>query len=388
VPTTRRALIGVGTLFFVNGLLLGSWLPRLPEIRDDLAVQLGVLGLTLSAGALGSLLGSSVSGIGVQRLGARRAAVGAAYLLLVVYPLIAIAHSVVTLGLVLASIGFLDSNADVGMNAVGVRVERTVGRSIMTRLHGVWSLGTLIGSGLTALAILTGVTIGRQLLIVAAAGAILVWWASRSIPEAAPRQSDGGRTGRLAIGLMVAGGAAVFLEGIPFDWSAIFVVDEASAGATAAGIVVLVFTTGMLAGRFVGDHVVDRFGPFTTIVSGIGLSVASMTLVVATRATIPVLIGFGLWGLGIASALPLLYKMAGSHPAFNEGSGLAALTVGTRIGFLLEPTLVGLGAVAMGLPAAIVIIVTASAALAVVALRLTLIGGPGMNDSIHRPLPS
>jgi MFS family permease len=376
MPTTRRALIGVGTLFFVNGLLIGSWLPRLPEIRDDLAVQLGILGLTLSAGALGSLIGSSVSGVVVQRLGARRAAVGAGYLLSIAYPLIATAHTVVALGLVLASIGLIDSNADVGMNAVGVRIEQTVGRSIMTRLHGVWSLGTLIGAGFAALAILTGVTIARQLLVVSAVGAILVWWASRSIPDAAPRRSDGGRSGRLAIGLMVAGGAAVFIEGIPYDWSAIFVVDEASPGATAAGIVVLVFTTGMLIGRFAGDLLVDRFGAFKTIVSGVGLSVISMILVVLTRSTIPVLIGFGIWGLGIASALPLLYKMAGSHPSFNEGSGLAALTVGTRIGFLLEPTLVGLGAVALGLPVAIVIVVTAAATLAVVALRLTLVGGP------------
>ena len=134
-------------LFFVNGVVVGSWLPRLPEIRDRLGIDLGALGLTLALGGLGSLVGSSLSGLVVGRFGARRTAVVAGAAVYFVLPLIAIAPVAVVLALVLAGIGFIDAQADVGMNAVGVRVEEAVGRSVMTRLHGLWSLGTLIGSG-------------------------------------------------------------------------------------------------------------------------------------------------------------------------------------------------------------------------------------------------
>jgi MFS family permease len=388
MTSTRRALAGVGSLFFVNGVMLGSWLPRIPQIRDDLALELGALGIALSVGAFGSLCGSSVSGLLVRRHGVRRVAVGGAALLLAVYPLLALAGNVVALGSILAVIGFLDSNADVGMNAAGVRVEESVGRSIMTRLHGVWSLGMLFGSGLSALAILNRIGIGAQLTVTSSGAAVLVLISARLIPERAPRIRDGGHWGRLAIGLMVAGGAAAFVEGIPNDWGAIFLVDQTAATATVAGAAVILFSAGMLIGRFAGDHIVDRFGAMTTLASGMALSVAAMLIVVATSSTVTGIIGFGFWGLGIAAALPVLYKLAGSHPAFDEGSGLAALTFGTRVGFMIAPALIGLGAASVGLPLTILLVVAGAAGGGVAMIRITIVGGAGGQDSIPPPMPS
>ncbi|MGA7097868.1 MAG: MFS transporter, partial [Acidimicrobiia bacterium] len=162
------------------------------------------------------------------------------------------------------------------------------------------------------------------------------------------------------------------IEGLPADWSAIFLVDVTSSTASVAGVGVIVFTAGMLAGRLGGDHLVDRFGAIRTIVSGVGLAVASMLLVTLTRATVSSLVGFALWGLGMSVALPILYKLAGSHPSFGEGSGLAALTVGTRLGLMLAPAAVGLGASRWGLPTALMVVVVASAVVSVTALRMTL----------------
>ena len=326
-------------LFFVNGVVVGSWLPRLPELRDRLGIDLSALGLTLALGGLGSLIGSSLSGLVVGRFGARRTAVIAGAAVYVVLPLIAVAPVALVLALVLAIIGFIDAQADVGMNAVGVRVEEAVGRSVMTRLHGLWSLGTLIGSGFSALAVLVGIDLGIQLLIVSVIGLGTALYAARLIPETAPRRREGERSGRLALGLMLAGGFAVFIEGAPFDWSALFLVDITGTGEALAGTGVIVFTGGMLIGRLAGDHVVDRFGAIPTLYSGIVVSVLACFFVVGLQTVVTSLIGFAVWGLGISVALPVLYKLAGSHRSFGEGSGLAALTVGTRLGFMVAPAL-------------------------------------------------
>jgi hypothetical protein len=141
VPTLtkiKRAAVGVGLL--LNGLIAGSWLPRIPEIRDRLVMDLGGLGLTLALGGLGALVGSSVSGVVVARLGSTSVALSAGALLVLLLPLIAVAPTAALFGVLLAIIGFFDSVADVGMNAVGIRVEEMVGRSIMTRLmaSGAW----------------------------------------------------------------------------------------------------------------------------------------------------------------------------------------------------------------------------------------------------------
>ncbi|MET0566219.1 MAG: MFS transporter [Acidimicrobiia bacterium] len=372
-------------LFFVNGVVVGSWLPRLPEIRDRLGIDLGALGLTLALGGLGSLVGSSLSGLVVGRFGARRTAVVAGAAVYLVLPLIAIAPVAVVLALVLAVIGFIDAQADVGMNAVGVRVEEAVGRSVMTRLHGLWSLGTLIGSGASALTVLFGLGLGTQLLIVSVIGVGSALYAGLLIPDAAPRRREGERSGRLAVGLMLAGAFAVFIEGAPFDWSALYLVDVTGSSEALAGAGVIVFTAGMLIGRLAGDHVVDRFGAIRTLNAGIVLSVVALFVVIGPQQVVAALVGFAFWGLGISVALPVLYKLAGSHRSFGEGSGLAALTVGTRLGFMVAPALIGVAATTWSLPVALGVIVTLAAAASLLAVRLTLGPPTPAGDSLPGP---
>ncbi|HET9204456.1 MAG TPA: MFS transporter [Acidimicrobiia bacterium] len=379
---TRRAILGVALLFFVNGVVVGSWLPRLPEIRDRLGIDLDALGLTLALGGLGSLLGSSLSGVVVGGWGARRTAVTAGLAVYLFLPLVAVAPTAALLALVLAVMGFLDANADVGMNAVGVRVEEAHGRSVMTRLHGLWSLGTLIGSGVSALAVLVGVDFVTQLSIISVLGIGTALFAMRLIPDAPPRARQGARSGRLAIGLMLAGGFAVFVEGAPFDWSALYLVDVTGSGQALAGTGVIVFTAGMLIGRLAGDHIVDRFGAVPTLYSGVVVSVIAMFFVVVLQTVPAALAGFLIWGLGISAALPVLYKLAGSHRSFGEGSGLAALTVGTRLGFMAAPALIGVAATAWSLPIAIAIVVSLAATASLVAVRLTIAPPVTAGDSL------
>jgi predicted MFS family arabinose efflux permease len=352
--------------------VVGSWLPRLPEIRDRLGLDLDTLGLTLALGGLGSLVGSSLSGVVVGRLGARRTAVMAGLAVYLVLPLVAVVPTAPLLALVLATMGLLDAHADVGMNAVGVRVEEAHKRSVMTRLHGLWSLGTLIGSGVSALAVLTGLGLGPQLSIISVVGIGVALSAARLIPDAPPRAREGARSGRLAIGLMLAGGFAVFVEGAPFDWSALYLVDVTASGPALAGVGVIAFTAGMLIGRLGGDRVVDRFGAIPSLYTGIAISVLAMFVVVVLQSVPTALAGFLVWGLGISVALPVLYKLAGSHRSFGEGSGLAALTVGTRLGFMAAPALIGVAATTWSLPIAIAVVVSLAATAALLAVHLTI----------------
>ena len=369
-------------LFFVNGAVIGSWLPRLPEIRDRLGIDLRTLGLTLALGGLGSLAGSSISGLVVGRIGARRAAVISAVFLYLLLPLISVAPTAIVLAAVLATMGFIDSQADVGMNAVGIRVEQAVGRSIMTRLHGLWSLGTLIGSGASALAVLAGVDLLPLLVVLAVVGVATALGAARLVPESPPRPRVGSRSGSLAVGLMLAGGTAVFIEGAPFDWGAIFLIDVTGAGAALAGAAVILYTGGMLIGRLGGDHLVDRFGSVPTLFTGLVLSVAAMLLVVVSQVSPLALVGFSIWGLGISVALPVLYKLAGGHHSFAEGSGLAALTVGTRLGFMVSPALVGAAATTWNLPTALAVVVGVAAVASMITIRLTLGDAQSLRDSL------
>lgn len=359
---------GVATLFLLNGVVLGSWLPRLPEIRDRLGMSLAAVGLTLAVGNVGGLLGSGISGRVVGRFGARAAALHPAGLVLAMLPLIAFAPSPVLLAAAVFVMAIADSVADVGMNALAVRLQEVRSRSVFTRLHGLWSIGTLVGAAVSTGAIAVGIGLGAQLVGTAVVSLIALVAASRVLPPTERRPRPRPHYG-VAFALALAGGAAALIEGTPSDWSAIFLTDVLDASAAVAGGGFIAVTVGMLAGRLGGDGVVDRIGARRSLHASLVLVAASMVLTVTAGSVVLTMIGFTLWGLGVSVVLPLLYRLAGSHPGFGEGSGLAALTLGSRIGFLAGPAAVGAVGEAVGLPWGVSTVVAVGVVFAFVTVR-------------------
>lgn len=365
----RRPLIGVAVLFLVNGAAFGSWLPRLPELRDRLDLSLSQVGLVLAMVGVGGLTGSAASGWLVGRFGARRVAVWPALLLMALLPAVGLAPSAVALGTVVLTVAAVDSFADVGMNSLAVRAQETRSRSIFTRLHALWSIGSLGGAAVSTGAAAAGVSLSAQLLLVALAGIGAVAWSAGAIPATELRPRLRSRPS-LTLGLVLVGAAVALVEGVPHDWSAIFLADVRGASPAVAGVGFICLSAGMVTGRLGGDRVVDRLGPNRSILLGLGVVALAVTGTVAAPAVWIALVGFAAWGLGVSVVLPLLYRLAGSHHAFGEGSGLAALTVGNRFGFMAGPTAVGSTAALASLPLALAVVVglgLAGAAAAIVA---------------------
>ncbi|MBU4336645.1 MAG: MFS transporter, partial [Actinobacteria bacterium] len=67
----RRGSWAVFAVFFLNGFNFATWASRLPAVRDGLSLQADQMGLVLLAASVGSLASLPLSGIVVQRLGAR-----------------------------------------------------------------------------------------------------------------------------------------------------------------------------------------------------------------------------------------------------------------------------------------------------------------------------
>src|SRR6188474_1091320 len=68
----ERASIAVFVVFFLNGFNFATWAARLPAIRDGLDFSPAQMGLLLLVGSVGSLVALPLSGMVVERLGARR----------------------------------------------------------------------------------------------------------------------------------------------------------------------------------------------------------------------------------------------------------------------------------------------------------------------------
>src|SRR3954470_16551420 len=167
-PGTRAARRAVTVIFFVNGLLLGSWAARIPAVKERLDLGEAALGLALGLVALGALVAMPVSGWLSARGGSRRTTRAAFVLCCVALPLPALAPSYALMLPAALLLGAGNGSLDVAMNAHGVAVERRHERPILSSFHAAFSCGALAGAGLSALVAGAGIDVRWHLLAVAA----------------------------------------------------------------------------------------------------------------------------------------------------------------------------------------------------------------------------
>lgn len=131
--------------FFINGAVTASYIPRLPEIRDHLGVDLTTIGQLLTAASVTGLLGSWLSSHVIRQFGTRTTMIYGTIMLIMLLPLIAAAPSVWTLLIVLSAIMLVDVLVDVAMNIQGSNLSNRRAMPVMNRLHGLWSVGSVVG---------------------------------------------------------------------------------------------------------------------------------------------------------------------------------------------------------------------------------------------------
>src|SRR5687768_2730109 len=66
-----RARWAVSTIFFINGVVLASWVPHIPAVKAYHALNDGQLGIVLLFMAVGSLLALLVAGGLISQFGSR-----------------------------------------------------------------------------------------------------------------------------------------------------------------------------------------------------------------------------------------------------------------------------------------------------------------------------
>ena len=347
MTSVRRSTISVGLIFFVNGMVFSNWVPRISEVRDRLGVSNSGLGISLLGGGLGGFVGSLLVARIVRHLGSRTVVLVSSIVLAGVVPLIAVVPNSVGLLFILTATGFGDLQADVAVNAQGVMVQTRLGRPIMQRLHGMWSLGTVVGGATGWVMSALDMSLGWHLLGVSCVMLIGIGWSVRGLlPEDEGHESvastSGGGRGALSmtVAIGMAGLSVAIIEAAPNEWSSVVLNDVFDAGRwKAAGTAV--FATFMLLGRLSGDHVVMRLGSRRTFETGVLMCLGSAILLAVAPTTIVAFIAYASWGLGVSVLFPQLYETAAKLPGLSAARGLGAMTFGQRLGFLVAAGAVG-----------------------------------------------
>jgi MFS family permease len=368
----RAARGAVTAAFFVNGFLFGSLVARMPAIRDHAGVTNGELGFALACVAAGAVVAMPVAGALAARHGSRditRAALG---LSAVAVLLPVLATSLPALAVAFLLMGLTMGAFDVTMNAHGVAVERRYGRPILAGFHAAFSFGGLAGAASAATA--AAVALDLQVHVALAALTSLVVglaWSRRFLP--ADEDAGGAEIPVLARPprrLWLLGAVAfscLLVEGAAADWSAVYVRDELSAGAATAATAYVAFSLTMAVGRLLGDRLVERFGPVALVRWGGLLAAGGFGAGLAAGAVPGALLGFAALGAGLATVIPVVFRAAGSTPGISPGMALAAVSSTGYLGFVAGPPVIGSVAEAVGLPAALTILVALGVVVAALA---------------------
>src|SRR6476660_2292071 len=205
VGTVAAASRATYAAFIGSGFAFASWASRIPQVRDQLELSSAELGLLLLAIAVGSLIALPLAGVIVHRLGSRRTVTAMAVVLGVGLLTVALGYLIgvvpVVIGLFL--VGFANGAWDVAMNVQGASVEQHLGRSIMSRYHAGFSLGTVAGAGIGAVLVLASVSVTVHLLVVAIGTAVVIPLAvrgflpdAREITDHGPEKTDRGSAGQ------------------------------------------------------------------------------------------------------------------------------------------------------------------------------------------------
>ncbi|GII61115.1 MFS transporter [Sphaerisporangium krabiense] len=345
----RRARVAVAMTFAVHGAVSGSFATRIPWIQDHVQAGPGELGLALLAPAVGSLIAMPMAGRVIHRFGNRPATRVLLALWSVMLALPAVAPDLGVLWVTLLVFGASAGMCDVGMNEQGVVVEQRMGRSIMSGLHGMWSVGGLAGGAAGTLAAHFGVDARIHLGVTAAVLLAVGLVIGRHLLDVRPRDDQEAPAhfvlpSRSVLLLGLIGFCAVFGEGAGADWSAVYLRDVAGASPGLAAMSYTAFALTMAVGRLSGDMVVRRLGAVVTVrISGL-LAALGGVLVVLARSPVPAVAGFMLIGLGVAVVVPLAFAAAG-NAARTPSEGVAGVaTLSYSSGFIAPSAIGGIAA--------------------------------------------
>ncbi|WP_399093968.1 MFS transporter [Streptomyces sp. BBFR2] len=343
-PALRRARWAIALVFLVHGAVTGSFATRVPWIQEHTGIGTGELGVALAFPAIGASLAMPLAGRISHRFGARTALRGLLALWTLSLILPALSPGLYALCPALLLYGASAGMSDVAMNALGVETEDRLGRPVMSGLHGMWSVGALLGSAAGTVAAHAGTDarlhLGAAALVLTAVGAFVCGGVLDPPGADGPAPPRFTLPPKSALVIGAVGFCAVFAEGAGLDWSAVYLRDVLGADAGPAAASTTAFACTMAVARLVGDRVVARFGPVRTVRLGGALATAGGLLVVAARHPVVAMAGFALVGLGIAVVVPLAFAAAArSGPA--PGQAIAGVATITYASSLIAPSSIG-----------------------------------------------
>jgi MFS family permease len=351
MQSSTRAIWAIFLVFFSESLVLGNWIPRIPDIKDQVGLTDFTLGVCLLAVPAGTICAFLVAGRMIEFTGLRNSCRIWLPLWALMFTLPGFISSVYWLFAVLCFAGFTIGLCEVAMNSKADMIEQQFAARIMSRCHGFWSLGSMAGALIGGALAQWQWTVAQHYLLVMPMIAVFAYLVCTALPDdIEPSPEDGDTLSNPAHAFRLPSASIAMLclmpvgimaiEGAYIDWSALFMREELNASPIIIAITYSFFSLVMAAVRLSGDALAERFGvarliKISTISAAAGITLFSLAPNIAFAFA-----GAALSGLGVALVYPMAITAVARRPG-NVTDNVASMSLFAFAAFLLAPPFIG-----------------------------------------------
>jgi len=258
---------GLAVLYFLFGFGVISWVPRFPEVKQNLHLSNGQFGTLISVGAIGSMISLLTVGHLVHRYGTRKILFVSATLLFAAISFIVHAGSSWQFLLANIALGAGVSAFSTALNGQALYEQAPIGENLIPRMQGMWSIGALSTAVLSGF--LTGkVSLALHIDIVAAIVYVITLillhkFAASMLPGS--QESNGEYSMQTLFSsfnidwVMVIGfTCATMIEFATGDWATIFAKQKLHMSAGVSTIPYILFVLAMIIGRLTVHRITEH----------------------------------------------------------------------------------------------------------------------------------
>ena len=343
--TVSRARRATRLQFLLLGVAVGTWGTHIPSVSARYSLSDATLSIVLLAVAAGTVSALLLAGTVIARMGARNTAalfglaMGLSLCFVLEYP------GMLTLLAAMLLFGASMSLFDVAINTEGSELESLGGRPVMSNLHGMFSVGGMLGAGLTFGMLEMHVAPRTQLLIVGGCVAVVALAASRAMLETHASTHSGAKHFAWPTGVLLLIGVLVFAgmtaEGVLYDWSVLYLEKDVGMLQARAALGYATFTASMALARFGGDELRARFPERAVLRCSAMVAALAMAVVLLSGNGAIAFIGLAAVGAGLAPVAPILFNAATRVPGVSRAAAIASVTTIGYSGFLVGPPIIG-----------------------------------------------
>lgn len=349
----KRARLAVTATFITNGLVVGAFVARIPDIKRALDISNSTLSLCLLATSLGVFAALPVAGKLCAKYGSSPVAFYSTLAMVFAWTIQSFTFFAVwAFALTAFMAGYTLATQDVAMNSHAVTLEHQSSRRLMSVIHGMFSVGSFSGGILGGLFSQLDISYRVQTIIVCSV-IMTISFLVRNLwlPGSADVHEieAGTKMHRPAIIwlLGIFGLCAAIGEGAAGDWGGVLTRETYGASPFVSAIPYVVFSATMIIGRFSGDRLATRFGAAKVLASGGLIASIGMFSGLLLNSTAGTIFGWFWMGTGLSVAIPLLFSAAGSMANSRFADQMApaqavAMVSGiSYFGFIVGPPFIG-----------------------------------------------